>query len=76
MTQFSALAFSDFNIAQPDLTFNSGSTDNTAECVNIIIEDDEALEGDQTFTVTLSTSDPSVMFGTRTATITITDNDG
>ena len=76
MIKFSAVAVSDFNITHSNLTFNSGSTDNAAECVNITIADDGALEGDQTFTVTLSTPDPSVILGTRIATITITDNDG
>ena len=46
------------------------------ECVNVNIIDDDALELNETFTVTLTTSDPAVIFDTDATTITITDNDG
>ena len=58
------------------MIFVTGSTDSSMECVNITILDDDAFEGDQTFTVSISTSDLSVMFGTNTMSVTITDNDG
>ena len=45
------------------------------ECVNVNITDDGALELDETFTVTLTTSDPAVTLDNVT-TIIITDNDG
>ena len=44
-------------------------------CVNITLLDDEALEGNQTFTVTLTTN-PEVELGNDVTTITITDDDG
>ena len=46
------------------------------QCVNVTIEDDEALEGDETFTVTLATSDRNVVIEMNVTIITIMDNDG
>ena len=58
--------------------FISGSPDGAMVCVNITIVDDGALEGNQTFMVTLRTLDPNdaVMVAMNTTTITIMDNDG
>ena len=42
----------------------------------ISIIDDAVLEGDQVFTLSLSTSDVWVMLGTTETSIVITDNDG
>ena len=50
--------------------------DNATKCVNISIVDDNALEGNQTFMVTLTTSDPDVMLGNNMTAINIVDNDG
>ena len=47
-----------------------------SRCVDISVVDDNALEGDQTFTVTLSTPDPAVMLGNNIISIIIIDNDG
>ncbi len=65
----------DYVSLAPNLIFTSGSADNAVRCVNISILEDTALEGNQTFTVALTTSDPDVMLGTGMY-ITITDNDG
>ena len=54
----------------------SGSTDNATRCVDITIIDDDALEGNQTFTVTLTTSDLSVVILSDETTVLIMDNDG
>ncbi len=62
------------NISSHEI-FTSGSIDNDIRCVNIFIHEDGALEGNQTFTVTLTTLDPDVMLGNYLSTITITDND-
>ena len=70
-----ALADSDYNSISSSMVFPAGSTDNATRCVGITVIDDSALEGDQTFTVTLTTSDPGVILGTNIATITIIDND-
>ena len=57
------------------LTFTPGSSENDTRCVNVTIMDDNALEGNQTFSVILSTSNPNVMLRTNVTTITIIDND-
>ena len=44
--------------------------------MNITILEDGALEGDQTFTVVLTTLDPDVMLSRNLTTVTIMDNDG
>ena len=71
----SAIAFSDHISHSSVETFVAGSTDNATRCVNVTILDDAALEGDHTFTVTLSTSDPDVVLGNNVTVITIEDND-
>ncbi len=71
-----AFASSDYAIISSVLIFISGSTDNATRCVDISILEDNALEGNQTFTVVVATSDPDVMFQTSMTSVTITDNDG
>ncbi len=56
--------------------FTAGSTNGATRCKLIPVTDDDALEEDKTFTLTLATPDPDVMLGTDRTTITITDNDG
>ena len=72
---FVAMENSDFTFLSTDLIFLRGSTDSTSKCVNITITDDTALEGNQAFTVTLTTSDPDVVLRNSMTTITIEDND-
>ena len=67
---------SDYTSVSSNEVFPSGSTDTDTRCVNITLEDDEALERDETFTVTLTTSDPNVMLGQDVTTVTVVDNDG
>ncbi len=55
--------------------FASASTNSDVQCVDFSILEDSALEGNQTFTVTLTTSDPDVMLGNGMTAITIIDND-
>ena len=72
-----AVEDSDYTSISSTITFLSGSTDSTSQCVNISVTDDAALEGNQTFTVTLTTSDPDVLLlGNDMTVITIEDNDG
>ncbi len=66
---------SDYNDLSYSVVFTSGSTDNAVRCVEIPILEDNVLEGNQTFTVTLDSSDPGALLGTLSKTITITDND-
>jgi hypothetical protein len=44
--------------------------------VEIPILDDDASEGEQTFILTLTASDPDVMLGNNVTTITIIDDEG
>ena len=64
-------------ITMSPLTFSAGSSDDDMQCVNVsIIDDNDALEGDETFTVTLATRDSDVMIGNNQTVITISDNEG
>ena len=58
-----------------DETFTSGSINGDTRCVNITILEDYALEENETFLVTLNSSDSNVMMGTFVTTIDIIDND-
>ena len=59
------------------LMFPAGSTNSTMECVNVsITEDGDAVEGDETFTVTLIESDIGVMIDNSETIVTIMDNEG
>ena len=55
-----------------------GSSDTDTQCLNITIINDDALEGDQIFALTLllPTQDPSVVIIRNMTAIIITDNDG
>ena len=67
---------SDYNSIQSSLIFSLGSSDGAMRCENVTIIDDSVLEGDQSFTLTLNASDPSVILSTPMTTIIITDDDG
>ena len=58
------------------LTFPSGSTDDTMRCLDVTIEDDTALEEEETFTVTLTTENTAVTLDNDETEVTILDNDG
>ena len=67
----------DFTGLKVTVTFAPGSTNGTLECLPmLVLIDDDALEGDQSFSLTLNTLDSSVMIEGNVTTITITDNDG
>ena len=71
----SAEEITDYSSVLSFIVFTLGSTDLTTKCVDIALVNDDALEGNQTFTVMLSTSDPDVIIRRNTTIITITDND-
>jgi hypothetical protein len=69
-----AQAGQDYTAASGTLTFNSGETSKT---IFVPISDDAFVEGNETFTVTLSSPSFGAALGTpTTATVTIVDNDG
>ena len=66
----------DYNRTNIEETFRTGSTNGSDQCVSIGINEDNALEGEQTFIVFLTTSDPDVLLPRNTTIVEITDNDG
>jgi len=68
-----AIAGLDFTSISSDKTFPSGSISNTTLCVNISILEDTLLEDNETFTLTLTASDPHVLLANNVTSITIVD---
>ena len=58
-----------------DLVFTAGTSNGTMQCINVTIIDDSLVESNETFTVTLITSNSVVELGNNLTTITITDTD-
>ena len=58
------------------LQFPVNSDDGDIQCENITITDDTLFEGNETFTVTLTTSTPRVDIMNDETSITIIDNEG
>ena len=64
----------DYTSAETDLTFTPESS---RLCVNIPITNDTVVEGNETFTVTVTSNDTTVQTGPNSnSTVTIIDNDG
>ena len=53
------------------LTFNASSD---MECVDVMIVDDTVVEGEESFTVSLTTSDPDVMVENGTVVVVIMED--
>ena len=69
---------SDFNFAPSSLTFMSGEGNGVNECLTVSITDDNMVECDEQFTVslTLNTEGDSLSTGNTLTTVTIMDDDG
>ena len=52
------------------------STDDVMRCIDISIADDSVFEESETFTVTVTTTNPQVTLGNDDIEITISDNEG
>ena len=63
----------EYSFQQITFTF---SKDNTRQCFNVSILDDDINEPEKTFLVMLTTGDPQVTLSPDTATITIIDDEG
>ena len=62
-------------LANEVLTIPSTMAVSTAVCHNITVPGDMMVENNETFTITVETSNPfDVLFGTNIATVTIVDN--
>lgn len=72
---FTAMPSFDYINVSSNEVFEYGTSDGATRCVNIAIIDDELLEGNQTFTVTLTSLDSDVVLRDNMTTITITDNE-
>ena len=70
----------DFNVTdltQLNVSFASGSMNGDTDCINITILDDDALEGDHSFTVSLNPPALPVKLTTPfSSPVTIFDNEG
>ena len=69
----------DFNATQTSLTFPTGAANGTEMCLNISIIDDDRVEYNETFSITLTVDNPlDTINGSSTAQadVTIVDNDG
>ena len=66
----------DYTSVSSNLSFPVGSSDADAQCLNITIINDDALEGDQMFALSLTTLDRNAMIAGNVTAITITDSDG
>ena len=66
---------SDYSFTPSEIIFPSESANNTMKCADVTITDDTALEGNQTFTVILSTLNPGVVLEDSETLITIEDDD-
>ena len=62
----------DYSAASGTLTFNPGET---SKPIPVTILDDSLVEGDETFTVNLSSQGGNFAFGQATAVVTIVDNE-
>ena len=71
-----AIAGSDYVSVSMDVVFPASTSNGDMQCIDVTIMDDSEMEGDETFTVALTTSSPVVTLGNAVTTITITDNDG
>ena len=71
-----ATAASDYVASAVALTFPGGSSNGARQCVNITITPDTEMEGDETFTVTLTTSSLTAELGNTVTNITITKTPG
>ena len=65
------------NAMELTVNFGSGSMDGDSDCLTISIIDDNALEGDHVFTVSLAPpASPITLTDPSSSPVTITDNDG
>ena len=63
----------DYTSSTPTLTFDSSTS---LQCVRIPITDDDNLEEDERFTVSLSTNEPDVTLNPRNGEVIILNDDG
>ena len=72
---YAALSGFNYIAALYVLTFTSGSRNGDTKCADITILDNDVLERDKTFSVTLTVQNPRVILRNTISIITITDNE-
>ena len=77
LVPFSCAGANDFSsLANEVLTILTTAAVSTTVCLNITVPDDIMVEDNETFTITVETSNLNdVIMGPSTATVTIVDND-
>ena len=73
-----AVSPDDFTELSTSLEFPAGSPEGTTRCLNITINEDTLIEGNETFSVmlTLISTELGVTMGNSITTVTILDNEG
>lgn len=71
-----ALLADDYDMISESLVFPVGSVVNTRLCRHISIVDDDFVENDESFTVSITSIEPVSIFPNSTKSITIVSNDG
>ena len=67
----------DYEMVSLSLVFPVGARDGDRRCINVAVLNDTALEGSETFTVSLMATDANQPLGNDLTIVTITpDNDG
>ena len=67
----------DFTLDSPfDVTFPVNSLSGSSQCADIILDEDSFIEGDHSFTVSISNPGGAGTAAPTEATVTIDDNDG
>ena len=61
-------------VSDDTLMFPTSSVNGATQCIDITIGNDDILEAEETFTVTLTISTTNVALGVATTTVTITDD--
>ena len=69
-----SIAHEDFLLLTNQLTFNPGNG-LQEDCATITVMNDTILEGDENFSVVLTTTDPDVTISPNTTVVTVTNDD-
>ena len=75
LCNITAIAGFDYFYTSAAQTFTSGSGNGTIRCVTISLINDNVFDGEQTFTVSLTTPDPNVLITNAETIITIQEDD-
>ena len=66
----------DYTNSSMEISFPEGSRYGNAQCLNVPVTDDMALEGDETFILSMTVTAGDATVGNTVTTVTITSDDG